>query len=770
MAVSIDNEARLVLFQSIGLNEQKAHETLKNHDLTHVLETTINEAKKILPNENQITKSIGNLLYALSTKSKQQIYNLHSYLIKYICEEKIKTEQQLIAAIDYLLTNPTEPVDQKALEESAGIGVIVTSEEIKHMVEEIIEQNKTKLLEQKYEFSMGTLLGEVRKRLKWADGGTIKTEMDNQLLKLLGPKDHSTKKTTQKSNISSTTENGQVRSFADLVGEALNFHKPGENYKTEGYQMTPNTMNLIREHLKKTGGQVITRFPPEPNGILHIGHAKAINFNFGYAKINNGICYLRYDDTNPEKEEEKFFTGILDIVKWLGYEPYKVTHASDHFDQLFEWAKELIRRDLAYVCHQKCDELKGHNIPESPWRNRPIDESLQLFEDMKHGKFSEGEATLRMKCVMEDGKLDPVAYRIKFAHHAKTGDKWCIYPTYDYTHCLNDSIENITHSLCTKEFQARRSSYYWLCNSLDVYCPVQWEYGRLNLQYTVVSKRKIVKLVENNVVRDWDDPRLYTLTALRRRGFPPEAINLFCAGIGVTMSQTVLHPDMLDACVREVLNATAPRVMVVLEPLKVTITNFPYEHMIELPVLNIPGEESNGSHTIKFDSVVYIEKSDFNENPPKDFKRLTPHQSCGLKYTSLVLTIQEIIRDSNNEPIELKVTCQNVTDEGVAKHKSFIHWVSHPNKCEVRLYERLFLHPNPEDKTEVPDGFLSDINPNSLIINSNAFADDGIKNAKILDKFQFERIGYFSVDQDTTDEKYVFNRTVTLKEDKQRIL
>ncbi|CAF3801039.1 unnamed protein product [Rotaria sp. Silwood1] len=632
MAVSIDDEKRVALFKSIGLNEQKSWETLKNNDITRLLESTINEAKTILSNENQISKSIGNLLYSLSTKSKQQIYHLHKYLIKYICEEKIKNEQQLIAAIDYLLTNPTEPIDQKALEESAGIGVNVTIDDIKRVVKEVIEENKSKLIDQGYNFSMNTLINEARYRLKWADGRLLKNEMDDQLVDLLGPND--------------LQPNTKIHSFAELVGEALNFHKPGENYKTEGYVMTPKTLDLMREHLKKTGGQIITRFPPEPNGILHIGHAKAINFNFGYAKINNGICYLRYDDTNPEKEEEKFFTGIIDIVKWLGYEPYKVTHASDHFDQLYEWAKELIHRDLAYVCHQKGEELKGHNVPESPWRYRPIQESLQLFEDMKHGKFAEGEATLRMKCVMEDGKLDPVAYRIKYAHHAKTGDKWCIYPTYDYTHCLNDSIENITHSLCTKEFQSRRSSYYWLCNALDLYCPVQWEYGRLNLQYTVVSKRKIVKLIENNVVRDWDDPRLYTLTALRRRGFPPEAINLFCARIGVTMSQTILHPDMLDACVREVLNLNAPRVMVVLEPLKVTITNFPYEKMTELTVLNYPGEESRGSHTIKFDSVIYIEKSDFSENPTKDFKRLTPNQPCGLKHIALVITIQDIIRVS----------------------------------------------------------------------------------------------------------------------------
>ncbi|CAF0724427.1 unnamed protein product [Rotaria sordida] len=781
MAVSNDNETRVALFQSIGLNEQKARETLKNQDVTRLLETNINEVKKFLPKENQITKSIGNLLYALATKSKQQIHHLHPYLIKYICEEKIKNDLQLSAAIQYLLTHPQEPIDHKALEANAGIGVTVTPEEIECTIEEIITQNKTKLLEQRYDFPVGSLLGEARKRLPWADGKAVKAEMDVQLLDLLGPNDQSTKSTTPKQNTTkpstgkakptTTTnndvrENGETNLFSDLSGEALNFHKPGENYKTEGYVMTPKTMDLLREHLKQTGGRVITRFPPEPNGILHIGHAKAINFNFGYAKANNGICYLRYDDTNPEKEEEKFFTGILDIIQWLGYKPYNITHASDYFDQLYEWAKELIRRGDAYICHQKGDELKGYNVPESPWRNRPIQESLQLFEDMKNGKFAEGEATLRMKYVMEDGKLDPVAYRIKYAHHAKSGDKWCIYPTYDYTHCLNDSIENITHSLCTKEFQARRSSYYWLCNALDLYCPVQWEYGRLNLQYTITSKRKITKLILEGVVKDWDDPRLYTITALRRRGFPPEAIISFCSRIGVTMSQTVLHPDMLDACVREVLNVTAPRVMVVMEPLKVTITNFPSKNLMELNVPNFPADESRGSHAVKFDSVIYIEKSDFNEKPTKDYKRLAPNQPCGLRHAGYIITVQDIVRDSNNEPIELKVTCQKVTDEGVSKPKGFIHWVSHPIKCEIRLYDPLFFHSNPDDPKEVPGGFLSDINPNSLTINKNALADDGIKNAKPFDKFQFERVGFFSVDPDSTNDYYVFNRTVSLKEDK----
>ena len=273
---------------------------------------------------------------------------------------------------------------------------------------------------------------------------------------------------------------------SQLRGAALNFHKVGENYKTERYVMTPNTMKHMENHLKVTGGQVRTRFPPEPNGILHIGHAKAINFNFGYARVNNGVCYLRYDDTNPEKEEEKFFTAIKDMVEWLGYSPWKATHASDNFHELFDIAVKLIKEDLAYVCHMTADELKGIESPDSPWRNRPIEESLALFRDMKNGKIAEGAASLRMKHVMEDGKKDPVAYRIKYTPHHRTGDEWCIYPTYDFTHCLCDSIEHISHSLCTKEFQARRSSYYWLCNAVDYYCPVQWEYGRLNIEYTLV--------------------------------------------------------------------------------------------------------------------------------------------------------------------------------------------------------------------------------------------------------------------------------------------
>ncbi|VEL26790.1 unnamed protein product, partial [Protopolystoma xenopodis] len=326
-----------------------------------------------------------------------------------------------------------------------------------------------------------------------------------------------------------------------VLGEAAKFHKPGENFTAPGYVTTANTKRLLKQHLKITGGKVVTRFPPEPNG------------------KHDGVTYLRYDDTNPEKEEERFFTAIKEMVEWLGFKPYKITYASDYFVELYELALKLVRLGLAYVCHQKPEELKGFNVLPSPWRDRPMEESLRLFEDMRKGKIQEGIATLRMKFIMDDGKQDPVAYRIKMTPHHRTGNKWCIYPTYDFTHCLCDSIENITHSLCTKEFQNRRSAYYWLCNVLGVYCPVQWEYGRLNFNYTVVSKRKILRLIQEGIVSDWDDPRLFTLTALRRRGFPPEAINAFCEKIGVTTAQTTLDPSTLESFVRVKLNEQAPR-------------------------------------------------------------------------------------------------------------------------------------------------------------------------------------------------------------------
>ncbi|XP_034732377.1 glutamine--tRNA ligase [Etheostoma cragini] len=772
----------VALFTSIGLSELKAKETLKNEALSCALKDAIVQAQRVR-GASGVDKAMGTLLYSMASRLKDT--NRLAFLSDCIVQGKLTTELQLAAALDFVKSHPQDPINQREFEEACGVGVVITPEQIEDGVESVIKKHKEQLLKERYHFNMGLLMGEARSALKWADGKVVKNEVDMQVLHLLGPKteaDLEKKPKPQKAKVAESEVKakkeelgvngeqmtGEGKSLMEqLRGEALKFHKPGENYKTEGYVVTPKTMDLLKKHMEIIGGQIRTRFPPEPNGILHIGHAKAINFNFGYAKANNGICFLRYDDTNPEKEEEKYFTGIKDMVEWLGYEPHAVTHASDNFQQLYDLAVDLICRGHAYVCHQKGEELKGHNVPPSPWRDRPIEESLVLFERMKKGLFAEGEATLRMKMVMEDGKMDPVAYRIKYTPHHRTGDEWCIYPTYDYTHCLCDSIENITHSLCTKEFQARRSSYYWLCNALDVYCPVQWEYGRLNLTYTVVSKRKIIRLVETGVVRDWDDPRLFTLTALRRRGFPAEAINNFCARVGVTVSQTTTEPHLLESCVREVLNDTAPRAMAVLEPLKVTITNLPENSKSEVRVPDFPANEAKGSHTVPFTRTIFIEQSDFREVLEKGYKRLTPEQPVGLRHAGYVISVQKVIKDTQGKVVELEVSCCN--SETAEKPKAFIHWVSQPLVCEVRLYERLFLHKHPEDPSEVPNGFLSDINPNSLHVISSALVDTSVKGAKVFDKFQFERVGYFSLDPNSTADKLVFNRTVTLKEDPGKI-
>ncbi|KFM68600.1 putative glutamine--tRNA ligase, partial [Stegodyphus mimosarum] len=678
---------------SIGLSEQKAKETAKNEKLCKELIHVIELANK--SSANGIAKATGNLLYHIASKVKPQIQSKVELLVQYVVENKVDSEIKLNAAITYLMNHADENVNIKEFEKNCGVGVTVSPEEIEKVVEKVIASHKAELVEKRYSFNTGLLMAEARKELPFADGKYIKNEVELQILDILGPKTaednikpNKAKTKEKRETISSAAEketDQKGHSITDVM-KKLNFHKPGENFKTDGYVITPNTMNLLKEHVEITKGQVRTRFPPEPNGILHIGHAKAININFGYAQAHNGICILRFDDTNPEKEEEKFFNEIIQMVQWLGYKPAMITHSSDYFDQLYEYARTLIRKDFAYVCHQKQEEIKGFNPPPSPWRNRPLEESLQLFEDMKNGKIDEGEATLRMKLTLEEGKQDPVAYRIKFLPHHRTGNTWCIYPTYDFTHCLCDSIEHITHSLCTKEFQSRRSSYYWLCNALDIYCPVQWEYGRLNMNYTVISKRKIAKLISEDIVRDWDDPRLFTLTALRRRGFPPEAINSFCAELGVTGAQSVVDPQMLEAHVRDVLNTTAPRAMAVLEPLKVSIS-LACSTPILLDVPNFPADPSKGTHKVTFSDVIYIEQSDFKEvSPNNQYKRLSVAQPVGLRHTGYVISVKEVIKDKNNKIVELKTIGTPVAN--AKKPKAFIHWVAEPLECEVRLYER----------------------------------------------------------------------------------
>ncbi|CAH0546360.1 unnamed protein product [Brassicogethes aeneus] len=764
-------EEILQSFMDLGLSEQKGKETLKNGPVTKNLLNIIQQVQNF-----KLPQGAGILLYHLATKIKPQILHHLPLIVDYIKSNKLDSIVRVDKAIEFALNNLTE-IKTVDFDKYCGVGIVVTPEEIEECVEKHIAEHKNELVEMRYRYNTGPLMQKVRTALPWADGKAVKNEVDVQVLDLLGPKTEkdlvkSDKKSARptrverpkivlkKSNEEDVTNNSLT--ILDVM-KKVNFHKPGENFKTDGYIVTENTQQLIQEHLKLTGGKVRTRFPPEPNGILHIGHAKAININFGYAAANDGICFLRYDDTNPEKEEEKFFTGIKDIVSWLGYKPHKITHSSDNFEQLYKWAVELIKNGAAYVCHQTADEMKGFNPQPSPWRERPIEESLQLFEDMKNGKIDEGAATLRMKITLEEGKLDPVAYRVRFTPHHRTGDKWCIYPTYDYTHCLCDSIENITHSLCTKEFQSRRSSYYWLCNALNIYCPVQWEYGRLNVNYTVVSKRKIAKLIDEGIVKDWDDPRLFTLTALRRRGFPAEAINNFCAQLGVTGAQSTVDPSMLEAYVRDYLNNTAPRRMVVMDPLKVTIENFPSDKSIKVAVPNFPNKPEMGSHEVVFYKTIYIERADFTEVGDKGYRRLTSTQSVGLRHAGFILETVKVIKNPQNEVTEIVCKCIEV-DKAPAKPKAFIHWISEPMKVTIRSYAPLFKHKNPEDTNEVPGGFLTDCNMDSLTI-INAFADVSLKTAKVYDKFQFERIGFFSVDPDTTANSLIINQTVGLKED-----
>ncbi|KAK8643523.1 hypothetical protein V6N13_012815 [Hibiscus sabdariffa] len=781
-----ESDKILELFLKIGLDERTARNTIANNKVTANLTAVIHEAALT----DGCDRTIGNLLYTVATKYPANALKHRPKLLEYVVSSKIKTPAQLEASFSFLSNVASEDFKQDEFEEACGVGVEVSLEELTQTVNEIFEENKAVILERRYRMNVGELFGSIRKKHPWADPKIAKQLVDAKMYELLGERtaadDEKPSKKKEKKEKPAKVESKAVvvDTPAQPSEEELNpfsiFPAPEDNIKvhTEVFFSNGsvlrccNTRERLDNHLKVTGGRVFTRFPPEPNGYLHIGHAKAMFVDFGLAKERGGCCYLRYDDTNPEAEKKEYITHIEEIVQWMGWEPFKITYSSDYFQDLYELAVELIRRGHAYVDHQTPEEIKEYREKKmnSPWRDRPIAESLKLFDDMKRGLIEEGKATLRMKQDMQSDNFnmyDLIAYRIKFTPHPHAGDKWCIYPSYDYTHCIVDSLENITHSLCTLEFETRRASYYWLLHVLDLYQPYVWEYSRLNVTNTVMSKRKLNYIVTNKYVDGWDDPRLMTLAGLRRRGVTSTAINSFVRGIGITRSDcSMIRMDRFEYHIREELNKTAPRVLVVLHPLKVVITNLESGSVLDLDAKKWPdaqADDTSAFYKVPISNVVYIERSDFRMKDSKDYYGLAPGKSALLRYAFPIKCTDVILADDKETVLEIRA---EYDPSKKSKPKGVLHWVAEPSpgsdplKVEVRLFDKLFNSENPAEL----DDWLADLNPNSKVVVPAAYAVPSLRNAAIGDTFQFERLGYFAVDKDSTAEKLVFNRTVTLKD------
>jgi len=554
-----------------------------------------------------------------------------------------------------------------------------------------------------------------------------------------------------------------------------------ENSTSTGNETSKS--NFIKEIIKedlKTGKHdtVATRFPPEPNGYLHIGHAKSICLNFGIANEFSGTCNLRFDDTNPTREDTEYVDSIQDDVRWLGFNwDDRLYYASDYYEQLYEFAVVLIKKGKAYVCDLSPDQMREYRGTlkqpgkESPFRNRSVEENLDLFQRMRNGEFRDGERTLRAKIDMTSGYIvlrDPVLYRIQRAHHHRTGDAWCIYPMYDFAHPLSDSIEGITHSICTLEFENNRPLYDWVVNETDtLHKPRQIEFARLNLSYTVMSKRKLLELVTKNYVKGWDDPRMPTIAGLRRRGYTPESIRDFAERIGVAKADNMVDIAMLEHCLREDLNKKAQRVMAVLDPVKVIIDNYPEDKVEYVEAVNNPEDEGMGSRKMPFSRELYIERTDFMEDPPKKYFRLAPGAEVRFK-NAYYIKCDSFVKDEAGNVTEIHCTLDPSTKGGWSedgrKVKGTIHWVSarHAVKSEIRLYDRLFIKENPDDLGEGED-YKANLNPDSLKT-AFAFIEPSVRDVKTGERVQFDRTGYFCMDTDSTEELPVFNRTVPLKD------
>lgn len=778
------------LFTKVGLNEKKALEIIKNKKVSASLQEILTESDLSSVEEKKLS-----LLHQLAIESKGTPVPNRELITSLILDSSIKTNLQISEAVKYVKST-SDPVD---LNTAAGVGINLSPEDVKKEISDFLKANSDTLHAQRYTY-LPKVLGETKKlpSLKWASPNLFKPIIDELFLELLGPKDERdvVKKEKKKKATSTVSEKKVEEKERSMFSEGWlgDLHKPGEQ---------PQKYPELLEEVKKiTGNKVLTRFPPEPNGFLHIGHSKAIMVNFGYAKFNDGNCYLRFDDTNPEAEEEVYFNSIKDMISWLGFKPWKVTHSSDYFQELYDLAEKLIENDGAYVCFCTPEQVKANRgISEDGTkggerkacesRSRSVEDNLKLFREMKSGKFKVGEVTLRMKQDLNNPSpqmWDLVAYRVLNASHHRTGDEWKIYPTYDFTHCLVDSFENISHSLCTTEFRMSRESYEWLCDKLKVYRPAQREYGRLNITGTVLSKRKIAKLVAENIVRGWDDPRLFTLEAIRRRGVPPGAILSFINTLGVTTNVTNIQAIRFDSAVRSYLDQTTPRLMMVLDPVEIVVDNFDEDHdeIIEIPYKPGPGGESFGSRKIKFGKFSYIDRSDFREETSAEYFRLAPGQPVGLMKVPFNVSYNSVEKDSDGKVLRIHVNYENDASKH-KKPKTFIQWVPKKDSVkinEVRIYNQLF---NSENPSAHPDGFLKDINENSEEVIKGALIESSfseivaksplnieIPNSEFNIKeekgnntarFQALRVGYFCVDKDSTDANLILNRIVTLKED-----
>lgn len=654
-------------------------------------------------------------------------------------------------------------LDIAEFERAAGVGVTVTKEDMEKAVESAVDTNRELLVEKRYHFNTGIMQRRIMDELKFADGKVVSALIRSKVEQLLGPRTEADLAKPRKPKKAKPQKPvNPAKKPEDTTAEERDpFEGIPNKFEARGLSSAENTPELLEKHREATGGKVVCRFPPEPNGYLHVGHAKAMFIDFGYARKMGGDCVLRFDDTNPTVEKTEYIDAIMEMVKWMGHEPSKVTYSSDYFEELYALAVKLIRRGKAYVCHQTGEEMsRGRKEGiESPYRNRSVEENVRLFGDMRKGKYGEGEATLRMKIDMKHSNLvmrDPVAYRVLHSPHPHVGDKWCVYPSYDYTHCIVDSLEWITHSLCTLEFEIRRDSYYWLLEALDLYRPFVWESARLNLEYTVMSKRKLKQLVECGYVRGWDDPRMPTLAGMRRRGYPAEALNRFCSAIGVSRATNMIGMHVLEHWVRSELDTRAKRVFAVVRPLKVKIRNF--RGVEVLKAANHPKNEGMGNREVKLTETLYIEKTDFRMEDSKGYYGLAPGKTAMLRY-AYPMKVVDLVHGEDGEVSEL---IGEFDYEKSVKPKGVLHWVGEDSVgFECRLYGKLFKSADPSGlKTD----WLQDLDESSEVVVKGGRIEEWAARSSVRTRFQFERTGYFTVDDDSTERRSVFNLTVSLRD------